>query len=214
MVVTYIGLGWILFKLQKLKNYHLLALFMLNPLVLIETITNIHNDVVMMLLELVGIYLIWQGWLKHSVLAGLTGIIIFLLSVSIKYASFMLLPGWLLYWVIKKLKGRMDIGGVLAVTHFLPLLSNRSQRFLPWYLIWPMTFIPLTNQKLIQNMLVITSFSALMSYVPYLYYLEFSPGQQFQRFWLLFGIPLMYLIFQLVREIRLRKIKIRMLEQG
>jgi hypothetical protein len=171
---------------EKDKNLKLALLF-LNPLILIETLSNAHNDWWMMWPVLLS-FLIAKEFKKSNKLWHL--LIIFLLmifSIFIKYASLLVLP-FIIYYLIRdnlnklnifqnnsfiKLKKIIDqyFWDVLSFSLFLPLLSSRSQRFLTWYLIWPMAFLPLLKSKWWKNNLLFFSFTALLSYLPWMIYL-------------------------------------------
>ena len=75
-------------KTKSTESHYVLASFILNPLLLIETVGNIHNDVVMMLLALLAVYLLLKNWnSKQKHLWTVIALLIFSLSVSTKLAS-------------------------------------------------------------------------------------------------------------------------------
>jgi len=96
---------------------------------------------------------------------------------------------------------------LLSISFFLPLLTARSQRFLTWYLIWPMTFLPLLKSRWWQNTLVVFSLSALLSYlvdityVPWLYFDQPLPNVLLLKQWLLWLPPLIYNGLFLIKKI-------------
>lgn len=165
----------------------------LNPLLLIETVSNIHNDAVMMALVMWAIVAGvkakngHKGWWLVAISLGL-------MSVTIKYASVMAVVGLVIWWGSNQLKKPLSFGGSQLLAHFLPLLTSRSQRFLSWYLIWPLTFLPLTREKLIRETLILFSFTGLLAYLPYVYTGEYSPEQNLLRQIILFVPPITYLV--------------------
>jgi hypothetical protein len=171
--------------------------FALNPLVLIETIGNVHNDVVMMAL------VIWAIVLAKKALNGnrwwwpAAGALL-ILSVSVKYASLMVLVGWGLYLVSQKWKRKLSLGGAQIIANFIPLLTNRSQHFLPWYLIWPLSFLPLSQEKLLNLTLVLFSVTGLLSYLPYIFTGEYTAQQSFIRTLILFVPPISFVLTALL----------------
>jgi hypothetical protein len=163
-----LALGALIFfqlKLTPRKYWGQVCLFGLNPLVLIETIGNIHNDVVMMASLLGAIYSVTQAWKGKAKGWWLVAILFWGISISIKFATLMVIPGLLIYLVVK----RGSMGGSQAVAHLMPLTLARSQRFLPWYLMWALSFWPMIQEKWLKEGLVLMSMTALLSYLPYLY---------------------------------------------
>ena len=167
--------------------------FALNPLILIETVGNIHNDVVMMTL------LMWSLICAQKALRGmrwwwLPAVGLFSLSVSIKYASIMVLVGLLIFWIINLNRKRISFGGAQIIANFLPLITARSQGFLSWYLIWPMSWLPLSKEKAVNQTLVLFSVTGLLAYLPYILTQEYSPQLLFLRRIILFLPPIVYVI--------------------
>ncbi|MBU2543650.1 hypothetical protein KJ707_03780 [Patescibacteria group bacterium] len=152
-----------------------LPLLLFNPLLLIEVVSNVHNDLWMMAPALVAMLLISREKTNKNIFLSLA---LLLLSASIKLATLMLFPLWLVLvspW--KKIWPKLhdlilDNWPLLtSVLLFLPLLTLRSKQFLPWYLIWSLVWIPLINKKwkLWKISLVILSISSMFRYIPYLW---------------------------------------------
>jgi len=160
-------------KFFKKINYFKLALLYLNPLFLIEILSSAHNDLWMLAPALLAIYLATD--LNNKKLSKIFFIIILMaISISIKYATIVLLP-FLIYLICKdkleKLIKLPCIFDLMSLTLFLPLLTERSRYFLPWYLIWSLIFVPLIKSKFLRNLLIVFSFSSLLRYLPWFYYL-------------------------------------------
>jgi len=172
-------------KVFAKKNYSALALFFFNPLVLLELIMNMHNDLWMMLPALLALILIYpqaknKQFLPVKIKNIIFSLLLFIFSVSIKYASVIILPLWLFLFLLpflSKIKTKLQLSfqfiyrylfDFAAVLMFLPLLTSRSQLFHPWYLIWSLIFLPFVKNKIIQTSLLILSFSSLLRYLPYL----------------------------------------------
>ena len=172
-------------KIFKQNNWFTLALFFFNPLVLIELIMNIHNDLWMMLPALFALILIYpqrknKNFSPIKIKNLFFSILLFVFSVSIKYASLILLPFWLFLFLLPflgKIKTKLQVlfqflyhyfFDFAAVLMFLPLLTSRSQLFHPWYLIWSLIFLPFVKNKIVQTSFLILSFSSLLRYLPYL----------------------------------------------
>ncbi len=162
----------ILEKFFKKVNYRQLALFFLNPLLLIEVLSSAHNDLWMLAPALLAIYLTLD-LRKSTLLKTILIIILMAISISIKFATLALLP-FLFYFIFKekfKKLSNLPIFDLMSITMFLPLLTERSKHFLPWYLLWSLIFVPLVKNKLWRNLLLVFSLSALLRYLPWLYYL-------------------------------------------
>lgn len=162
----------ILEKFFKKVNYRQLALFFLNPLLLIEVLSSAHNDLWMLAPALLAIYLSLD-LRKSTLLKTILIIILMTISISIKFATLALLP-FLFYFIFKekfKKLSNLPIFDLMSITMFLPLLTERSKHFLPWYLLWSLIFVPLVKNKLWRNLILVFSLSALLRYLPWLYYL-------------------------------------------
>ena len=135
----YLFLLWFLWKhsQQKLTN---LIWFALNPLVILQTLVDGHNDVVMMFLALFAFDLLK----RRRVLASA---FMFVCSILIKGATVALLPVFV--WIVWQQARKNDIywNAVWrwsAVSMFVIfLLSPLREELYPWYFIWPMTFLAL-----------------------------------------------------------------------
>lgn len=179
-----------------------LSLFMLNPLVLIETVGNIHNDVVMMLPALAAVLLFFQLRRKKSWLQLCLAVVLLALSVSIKLATVVIPLGLLAYlwferysqglarWKVVNYFQRWSWSDWLSMLLLLPLLTARSQQFLPWYLIWSLTFLPLTNRGELRLLVGLFSISALLGYAPFLFWQNYSTEQTLLRKLITFGLPI------------------------
>ncbi len=109
-------------------------------------------------------------------------LVFLLFSLSLKFATLALVPLWLflallplwqkitwrpLAWLITLVqKYFFDFAAFLM---FLPLLTSRSQLFHPWYLLWPLIFLPFLQNKVIRHSILILSCSSLLRYLPYLW---------------------------------------------
>lgn len=150
-------------------SYQKLAWFFLNPLVLIEVLSSGHNDLFMMVPALFAIYLALNDRKQHSwtiliIVAAMA------LSISIKFATLALLPFFVYLLIKNKLPKIENYFDFLSLALFVPLLTERSKQFLPWYLLWSLIFLPLGRQKLWRELLIVFSLSALLRYVPWMYY--------------------------------------------
>lgn len=192
-------------KFFKKVNYRQLAIFFLNPLVLIEVISSAHNDLWMLVPALLAVYLAnnlgQQKWLKVlSIIALMT------FSILIKYSTLALVP-LILYSLLKDKLGRLGKLALwqyqyelMSLALFVPLLTERSRQFLPWYLLWPLIFVPLVKNKWWRNLLIVFSLSSLLRYLPWFYlipWMSFGMDTSAQIIWekaITWLIPAFYLL--------------------
>ena len=172
---AFIAAGWLgqLWILKKLVTKLFPAepwrfwLFALNPLVLVETLINGHNDVMMMFLALLA-YLFWLNYAKFK------AFIFLLLSASIKYATIVLLPTFHLRG------GKLDIPTWSSLVLLL-VMFTRPDQLHSWYLIWGFSFAVLAKPKWLVSLFTVLTFGALLRYAPYIYYGHWDPPVYFLR---------------------------------
>lgn len=169
-----------------------------NPLLIIEVISNQHNDVFMMAPAVMAFGLLWKHaetrapWKSAALSLGLL-----IVSISIKLATAVLLPLWTLILLRPHLSRSFsrfskylstENGALLAsLLLFVPLFTLRSQQFLPWYLIWSLVWLPFIRQEWWRKWVLAFSLSALFRYAPWLWAGEFSPEVLVQQKWVVWG---------------------------
>jgi hypothetical protein len=179
---AFLGLVVVMRKLLTLlkKSPKNVWYFALNPLVLLETVGTLHNDVWMIFFLFGAIYTAVLGWQKKKLLYYLLAIALFALSVSIKYATIVILPAVFLFLLARFSKKLSFLQTYFwegaAVLLFIPLLTLRSQYFHPWYLIWALSMLPFVTIRFVRYFLFAFSFSSLMRYVPYFSIGDFRDG--------------------------------------
>jgi Gpi18-like mannosyltransferase len=164
----WLGQLWILQKLvHRLfpKEPWRFWLFALNPLVLVETLINGHNDVVMMFLALVSYWFFLNSKKFRSLL-------FLLLSASIKYVTILLLPFYL-RGVSSQAK-KIDLPTLFSLGLLLVMFIRPGQ-FHSWYFIWAFSFAVLSKPKWVVSVFTALTFGALLRYAPYLYYGHWDP---------------------------------------
>ncbi len=179
-VLSWVGLWWSWHKWgqwrgQSISTTWKLAIALL-PLMLIEIIANGHNDLWMMVPAIFSLGMILYRKLCWSTLLG--SIVLLVFSISIKFATAVLLPLWLLIFISRLMSEWSRHSGFNSVSSkrgssyilrrllpltqlliqlsplfasimlFTPLLISRSQQFLPWYLTWSLVWIPLFTWKI------------------------------------------------------------------
>lgn len=164
VALFWLGQLWILKKLVTRlfpKEPWRFWLFALNPLVLVETLINGHNDVVMMFLALLS-YWFYLNSTKFK------AVIFLLLSASIKYASIVLLPTFHL----RGGKLNIPVWGSLLL---LAVMFTRPDQLHSWYLIWAFSFAVLAKPKWLVSAFTALTLGALLRYAPYIYYGHWDP---------------------------------------
>lgn len=166
----YLGSAYLIYLINKkilpeYQNFNL-VLFALNPLVIIESLVSSHNDIVMILFALFGIYLFLTG-------RKLFSIIFIAVSAAIKIPTISLVvPLVLSYLPIKsKLDNQKLIWAfVLFSTASLFYVLTKLE-IQPWYILWvfPFTCLLRPNKYLIAGFIGLTA-GLLLRYAPFLYY--------------------------------------------
>ncbi|MDQ3009029.1 MAG: hypothetical protein M3Q81_05595, partial [bacterium] len=166
----------------RLNKLGLLS-FCLSPLILLESIGNAHNDIWMMLPAVAGLVLAFQYSTQKKPHQVLLSVLLIVISVSIKWATLVIVPLWLamvvfgLYWPLsKKLyeQLREHWAVIASLLMFIPLLTERSQQFHPWYLLWSLVWVPLFPVKetlfsrIVYIALMAFSVSSLYRYIPWI----------------------------------------------
>lgn len=205
------------------KNW---ALLFLNPLILLEIISNSHNDLWMMLPAIMAFNLLLKARKsKKKILYIFSSLLFLTLSITIKLATLALIPIFLIiilyvFWpkifFFKKInlwkKYSATLMFLASILMFLPLITNRSQQFHPWYLSWPLVFIPVIKNKIWKVALIIFSITSLLRYLPWMYYNDYGPKILFQQkiiTWSALILTLLYLtgvyIFQKIQNAQINK---------
>lgn len=185
------------------------AFYALNPIFLIEGVANAHNDVVLATFLLLSVYFVVTNKDIHSTLALLGGALI-------KYIPILNLP-WIILKILRPNKIKftnliiLNIATMAAFTFLfstfrisVPFVSTGATQvqFQPWYLFWTIPYIALLPQSYLIIPSILISFGALLRYLPYLYYGDWTHQgtTEFMRNILLvalfFGIAVMLIKFQ------------------
>lgn len=138
--------------------------FALNPLVLIEWLSNSHNDAPMVALLLLALYLL-------SLSKYLWSFIFLLLSASIKYVTVVLLPIIFIQRFVRASRGTpllLTIYYLLFTLALAPYLYHYTSQFQPWYITWLVPLAGLTASPVIMILTAAYSLGALLRYVPFI----------------------------------------------
>jgi len=190
LVVLFGGLRLAAHKLDRPLSSWSLALVFLSPLLLIEVISNTHNDLWMIAPAVISLALAAPKTTAVnatlSVRAVFLSFVLLLFSILIKYSTAALIPVWLMFLVVQLPVTRFtqrlfryewlqqNWPFVCSILLFLPLFLLRSQQFHPWYLSWSLAWVPLFNfkdrwQRWWLQIVLAFSVSSLLRYIPWLW---------------------------------------------
>jgi hypothetical protein len=199
LILLFLGLVFASEGILKRKLLtHELALLFLNPLILIEVVVNMHNDIWMLVPAVWAVGLSTRKYTDKARLLQIVGICILLgFSILTKYATVLIVPVVLLQLFGKQLLQRITQGFlkkpafslmigsyvgsfisaavsrftpvIISILLFLPLLTDRSQQFHSWYLLWPLVWLPLIQFNPWKKLLLIFTFTCLLRYLPWMY---------------------------------------------
>lgn len=151
------------FLLKKINN-KIAVIFATHPLVIIEGLMNVHNDLLTVFLGILGVYFLFRD-------RALLGKVFLVLSVGIKYLSVFTV-------FITKKNSKLNLisllGTILLITYLYIFISKQSWYFLTLfiYLPWYKNFI---------NNLWIFFFGLLLSYYPFIRYGNWSDDYSINR---------------------------------
>ena len=170
--ISYLGsvyfINKIVHKIDSKTSTLATAFFALNPLILIESLVSGHLDIFMVFMALISLfYLVQKRYLLTSMFL--------IFSIATKFATVFLLPVFLAVIVLQYMKEKITWPQVSIVSLVCLIFSvfaatQKSGNFQPWYLMVLLPFSALlVRNTYIFSASLIFSFSALMSYIPYLY---------------------------------------------
>lgn len=173
--------------------------YALNPLVLIESLVSAHNDVVMMLLAVLGVYLLLEKkWIF--------GVIMVAFSALTKQATeFFILPAVML--LVNSIFKRQVISQrifllVSAVVMVFSYIAVATQiEIQPWYTLWFLPFVIfLKPSKYILWFVVGYCLGVLLRYVPYLWQGDWNGTATLIKLWVTILTPVIFLIIGFIWE--------------
>lgn len=166
-ILTVFSIGKIA-NVLKLKDSLLpMVAFAFNPFVLLESLVSAHNDIVMMGLAMLGTYYLLD-------MKTVKGLVFYILSISIKFATALsLLIFFLLVGIKKK---NMIIAASIGCMIIAVILATMRTNFQPWYLLYVAPFAALLYEKnYIKFPLWTLSIAAILFYIPFLYTGNWDP---------------------------------------
>ncbi|MBU1327456.1 DUF2029 domain-containing protein [Patescibacteria group bacterium] len=186
-------IGQVVMKVEPKKAALGMAIFALNPLVVIETLVSGHNDILMMALVLWAVLLMLEkknivSWIILSLSAAAKLMTVFVAPVMIAYygRTFKAWRQWLL--------AAMMVGFILVCT---------KREVLPWYWVWIMPFVALLpSKRQIFILSVGVSLGLLLRYAPYLYLGHWDPPVPVIKLWVTWVPIVISAIIVLFKEVR------------
>ena len=197
-----------------------LAFFFLNPLVLIEILANSHNDLWMLAPAVFALSVLLGQGQQSFIWRASFSLLLLSFSISIKYATVVLLPVWFVIMAFERLRSRIalpqrlltlltqgiwerllrSLPYIAAILLLLPLTTNQSQQYLPWYLTWSLVWLPLITSQRWRQLWLVFSIAALLRYIPWLltggYELHTLQWQKI----ISWGIPALWLVWQVLQK--------------
>ncbi len=183
-------------------------LYALNPLVLIESLVSAHNDVVMMFLAVVGVYLLLE---KKWIL----GLLAIALSVLTKEATAFLLIPTVLYAANTFFKKKYISEKLFLILCMLATVGGyiyaiSKIEIQPWYTLWFLPFIILLrpNKVILWG---ITGFclGVLLRYAPFIWQGDWNGVANAVKLYVTVITPIVFLLFGgvvvLVRRLYVKK---------
>jgi hypothetical protein len=174
--------------------------FALNPLVVVEALVSAHNDMAMIFLSMWSIYLLMNNKYVRS-------IIVFILSVGVKFATGFIFPIYLLIAYLQKKKKEINWQSMfvfMTLIMIIPVvLASYRTNFQPWYLLNVLPFAALVSRKdYIFIFCVIISLFAVFQYLPFLYLGNWDNPVPLILFWMLIGSVIISAFFTVAYRFR------------
>jgi len=173
MLISINFLGTVFFIGRILQKFSLkdelfgVTFFALNPLVIIESLVSAHNDIAMMFLVMWALYSLMNIEYVRS-------IILFILSIGVKFAAVFILPIYVLIIFFQKRKKEVNwqpLFMAMATIMIIPvILASYRTNFQPWYLLNILPFAALISRNYYVFIpSVALSLFAVFEYLPFLY---------------------------------------------
>lgn len=196
IVFFYLATVFLFWKMSK--NIISVILFSLNPLVIIETLINGHNDIVMVFFVISSFFLL----MKKSILFAIS---LLILSILIKYATIILVPVFL-YVIWKMIKNEeINWRNIFYFSYILMfavfLISPIREEIYSWYAIWFLSFAFLISEKkFLINISIIFSISLLLRYTPYMLTGTYAGQTPLTKEIITFVLPILYCIYYVFKK--------------
>jgi hypothetical protein len=159
-----------------------ISFFALNPLIIVESLISAHNDVAMVFLSILSIYLLMNNkYIRSSILL--------VLSIGVKFATAALLPIYLLVLYFQKKKKTINWEPVfvsMTIIMIIPvILASYRTNFQPWYLLDILPFAALISKKYYVFIpSVVLSLFSVFQYLPFIYLGNWNNPVPLVLFWM------------------------------
>lgn len=178
-------IGKILRKISAKDELLGIALFSLNPLVIIESLVSSHNDIAMLFFAVIAFYFFLSN--KY-----LRVFILLIVSIGVKFATGFMLPVLVIALIFKKFKKNITWEAiVIFICVFMSsavVAASVRTNFQPWYLLYVLPFASLLPKKYFVFIpSIVLSFSSLLIYIPFLYLGNWNPPVPTQLWWITTG---------------------------
>ncbi len=173
MAISFVGTVFFIDKILKKisPQYELFGVifFAFNPLVIIESLVSAHNDIVMMFLAILSLYLFMSNKYIRS-------LILLILSIGIKFATALIIPVLVFWYLFRKHSWEKITFLIIAVMIAAIVAVSLRTNFQPWYLLYALPFAALVARKyfILVPSIVVTFFS-LLQYAPFIYLGDWNP---------------------------------------
>ncbi len=176
VALFYLLCTWMIGKIMEgedpEKAVYSMILFGLNPLVIIESLVSAHNDIAMMAVALVAVYL-FSG-------RKFTAFFVLSISAALKLMTGMLLPVFLLGL---RQRIHLRVASLVAMSIGLTFVLLRRE-IQPWYFVWILPFVSLLPRRpWLMTIALASSLGLLLRYAPYLYYGHWNDPVPFLKRW-------------------------------
>jgi hypothetical protein len=177
IVGSYLGSVYLIQKIHKMiskeSDVAPTIFFVLQPLVIIETLVSAHHDMVMMFFALLAFYYLFK---KKSVIAYF----LLLFSVGIKFATIFLLPVFFYVSFLQHKKQSINYQTVFFLSSLIMIpaviVSAYRTEMQPWYFLWILPFITfLVKKRWVVLSTTFFSFGLMLTYIPFLYTGNYDP---------------------------------------
>lgn len=174
--LSFVGTAYVIEKTAKRilpqQSLFALVLFAFSPLVLIEGLVSAHNDMVMIFLSSLALYLL----IRERYVFSFSSLVA---SVGVKFATGIWFPLWVVVLFFQS-RGKknvyefsMSMGTILSLIPVI--LATLRTNFQPWYFLYVLPFAALTRKPYLYIPVAVFSFFALLEYVPFLYTGNWDP---------------------------------------
>lgn len=168
------GMRRVLAIIEPKKAVLGMAIFALNPLVIIESLVSAHNDIAMMAIAIWAIVFFLE---KKRIVSWI------LLSISIAIKLMTLFVAPIMIALYQKHGDWRKWSLFTMGAGFIYVLTQREP--LPWYWVWLMPFIAFyPTKKWLVSLAGWYSFALLLRYAPYLYYGNWNAPVPILKWWL------------------------------